>query len=255
MRPPLLLPAPRSLRLLEGRFSISEKTRIYLTPGCGDGELEAARELAAAIERYAGRRVAVDRITTRAVPRDGVGLRFGSEPSAEEALWITAGADAAGPATRIPRRAAPPELPEAYCADADAQTAMGTPLHGGLHPDGFSHEDELYGAVAGEVGLEEVVLDEIVVTPELLRVIDVETVCKYHVFPVRFTGEELYVAMADPFFLEVLDELEAVLGVKVIGVAAPEHEILQAIDRYYGVTELKTLDGRYLGIERRTRSR
>ena len=76
MRRPLLLPVPRKMRLTDGRFAITEKTRIYLMPGCGDPELEAALELADAFRRYAQCNVVVDHVRSSRIPPRGIGLRL-----------------------------------------------------------------------------------------------------------------------------------------------------------------------------------
>jgi len=59
-----------------GCLVINEATHICLTPGCGDAELEAAKELGQAIESYARCRVAVDRINSNQVPTQCIGLRL-----------------------------------------------------------------------------------------------------------------------------------------------------------------------------------
>ena len=76
MRRPLLLPVPRTLLMERGCFLITEATCIALMPGCEDAEMEAARDLAAAIECYAEGRVLILRSSTERIPLDGIGLRL-----------------------------------------------------------------------------------------------------------------------------------------------------------------------------------
>lgn len=106
---------------------------------------------------------------------------------------------------------------------------------------GLVREEEILEAIAQEMGMEKVALHEIKVTPELLRAIDPKVARTYRVFPVRVTDDAVYVALADPLNIETTDDLERILGKKVVGMVAPEDEIMHAIRRYYEADEVNTL--------------
>jgi len=95
MKQPLLVPVPKKLRMGNGeRFAVSEGTRIYLSPECADGELEAALELADAFLRYAECRTVVDRAPAQKTAPPGIGLKLETGAKmADEAYRLEIGKD------------------------------------------------------------------------------------------------------------------------------------------------------------------
>lgn len=106
---------------------------------------------------------------------------------------------------------------------------------------GLVREEEILDALAQEMGMEKVALHELKVSPELLSAIDPKVARTYKVFPVRVTDDTIYVALADPLNIEITDDLERILGKKVIGMVAPEDEIMHALRRYYEANEVNKL--------------
>jgi len=106
---------------------------------------------------------------------------------------------------------------------------------------GLVSEEEILDALAQEMGMEKVQLHEVKVTPELLEAIPAKVARTYRVFPVRVTDDTVYVALADPLNIETTDDLERILGKKVVGLVAPEDEIIHAIRRYYEANEVNAL--------------
>jgi type II secretory ATPase GspE/PulE/Tfp pilus assembly ATPase PilB-like protein len=121
------------------------------------------------------------------------------------------------------------------------QSEAGMTLRKAVVQTGLVKEEEILDALAQEMGMEKVALHEIKVTPELLSAIDPKIARNYRVFPVRVTEDTVYVALADPLNIEVTDDLEKILGKKVVGMVAPEDEITHAIRRYYEADEVNTL--------------
>src|SRR5438067_2315393 len=64
--------------------------------------------------------------------------------------------------------------------------------------------------------------------------------CRF--IPLRFENSTLTVAMADPLDFETISSVRGFSGLKVSTALAPEQEILDAIDKYYGEAEKQTLD-------------
>jgi type IV pilus assembly protein PilB len=59
----------------------------------------------------------------------------------------------------------------------------------------------------------------------------------YRIIPISFRDDTLTIAMCDPQRLQVLDELRTFLGYDIRAVVATEHDIKQALDRYYSTAE------------------
>jgi len=102
-----------------------------------------------------------------------------------------------------------------------------------LISQGLVREDDILDALAREMGMEKVNLDELEVIPELLEQIDKRTVLKYNVFPIKYNDDALWVALSDPLDIQATDDLQKILTKKVIGMVAPEDEINKRIKRYY----------------------
>ncbi len=107
-----------------------------------------------------------------------------------------------------------------------------------LISQGLVREDDILDALAREMGMDKVDLDEVDITPELIVALDKRTAMKYHVFPVRFTEDTLWVALSDPLNIQTTDDLEKITGKKVIGLVAPEGDINKRIKRYYEGNEV-----------------
>ena len=67
----------------------------------------------------------------------------------------------------------------------------------------------------------------------LLSLIPVEIALMRLVFPLKHTGETLFLAMNDPFDQEIFDFLSEKKGIKVIPVLATRNDILEAIALHY----------------------
>jgi type IV pilus assembly protein PilB len=102
-----------------------------------------------------------------------------------------------------------------------------------LISQGLVREDDILDALAKEMGMDKVNLEDVEVTPELLEQLDKRTALKYQVFPVKYTHDTIWVALSDPLNIQTTDDLERIVGKKVIGLVAPEDEISKRIKRYY----------------------
>jgi len=107
-----------------------------------------------------------------------------------------------------------------------------------LISQGLVREDDILDALAREMGMEKIDLDEVIVTPELLSQLEKRTIMKYHIFPIKYDENTLWVALSDPLNIQTTDDLERITGKKVIGMVAPEDEINKRIKRYYEGSEV-----------------
>lgn len=114
---------------------------------------------------------------------------------------------------------------------------------------GVVSEADILDAVASQVGMDKVVLSEVVVTPELLAVLDQKFVKLHNVFPVSNTEECLVVAVSDPTNLRPLDDLRIMTGKEVVGVLAPEEDILRVVQRYYEGNEIADIYSKMTGAD------
>lgn len=110
-----------------------------------------------------------------------------------------------------------------------------------LISQGFVREEDILDALAREMGMEKIHLGEVNVTPDLLNQIDAKIAKTYRVFPVAYDNETIQIALADPLNINITDDLEKILGKKVIGLVASDAEIDKAIKRYYEGSEVTEL--------------
>jgi len=75
---------------------------------------------------------------------------------------------------------------------------------------------------------------DLVPQPEALKFISMQDALKMEVLPLKLDGNELTLAMANPFDLALTDELGFKLGRRIKGVMAVEAAIKRAIKKYYG---------------------
>ncbi len=86
---------------------------------------------------------------------------------------------------------------------------------------------------AAHFGAEEVDLNTIVFTPELLACVPGEVVRRYRVLPVGASGRHLRIAIADPAKLEAIDTVHSLAGRDLGLVVADEGQIEKFIARLH----------------------
>ena len=98
---------------------------------------------------------------------------------------------------------------------------------------GFIDEKTLAQVLADQQRAELISLKEIEPDPKALALLDPRYAREKRVFPFRIEGPRLFVAMARPSDLALLDELRFLTGKEIVPKLAPDSEILEAIRRYY----------------------
>jgi type IV pilus assembly protein PilB len=98
---------------------------------------------------------------------------------------------------------------------------------------GYVTDEEIMLALGAQVGMEVVNLDEIKVPKEVLEKLSATEAKVYKVMPIKFENNILTVAMADPFNVNVLDELRFMHNCEVQGAVSNEEAVNKAIDLYY----------------------
>ncbi len=100
---------------------------------------------------------------------------------------------------------------------------------------GFVTEKNMLRALAKQQGIPFVELMTHVIDDQVLKAVPGKFVWHYRIMPVSLEGDLLTVALADPFDMLPIDDLETHLGFKVGKVLAASSDIEAAIKKYYGV--------------------
>ncbi len=103
---------------------------------------------------------------------------------------------------------------------------------------GYISPQNLAEALATQLNLPLVNLENLDVSPELVDFLPTSVAKIYQVVPVRKDGNRLYVAMSDPTNLGTLDNLRLLLDCDIQPVIAAPEDIKEAIRKYYGLEEV-----------------
>lgn len=98
---------------------------------------------------------------------------------------------------------------------------------------GFIDERDLAGVMENQLNLPCINISSLEIPKSVLDSVKVEIVKKYSVFPVDLKGNTITLTMMDPTDLRLIDELQFVLGKRIIPALALESEIKRAIRKYY----------------------
>ncbi|VAX25332.1 Type IV fimbrial assembly, ATPase PilB [hydrothermal vent metagenome] len=100
---------------------------------------------------------------------------------------------------------------------------------------GLMSEEDMITVLSSQTGAPMVDLSKANPEPELLRLVPEFVARKYVLFPLERSSEAIHVAMADPLDLLATDELAIRLSHEVEVAIATKDQILDAIDRFYGM--------------------
>ena len=98
---------------------------------------------------------------------------------------------------------------------------------------GFVDEEALAEAISKYIKIPYVNLFEPPLVEKQINLLAPNLVKKYEVVPTRLRNSTLFVAMADPFDLDTISELQFITNLKISPVLALESEIKDAIRKYY----------------------
>lgn len=98
---------------------------------------------------------------------------------------------------------------------------------------GFADEESISAVLGKQLKQKCVSFDDIQISPDILKLVDLETARKYNVIPVELNNKVLTIAISDPLDLNTLDELGFRLGLKIKPVLAIDSGIKKAISRFY----------------------
>ena len=116
----------------------------------------------------------------------------------------------------------------------EEQKKSGDPLGKLFQRLGYVSEEAVLSLLAEQAGVEKISLDGYPAEPESLRLV-AESFARAHKVVPLFTKDNcLTVAIADPFDIMVISEIERLTNLLVDAKAATETDILKTIDRFYG---------------------
>jgi type IV pilus assembly protein PilB len=97
----------------------------------------------------------------------------------------------------------------------------------------YVNEDELVGFLSRHYGVPSIVLSQLDLDPDVLKLVPSQIAKKYEVVPIRHTGSTLTLAMADPTNVFALDDIAFMTNLQVLPVVASHGAIRKAIERNY----------------------
>ena len=125
----------------------------------------------------------------------------------------------------------PAQLSEALAQQAKSGEYLGATLM----RMGFISEAQFMAALAEQMEVPFVRLAEAQITPEALAKVPAKVASRYHLMPLTLEQNLVHVAIADPFDVQVLDEIRLLLNCNVKPYLAAPRDIQEAIQRHYGV--------------------
>lgn len=102
---------------------------------------------------------------------------------------------------------------------------------------GYITEDTLTDVVSDRLGIPRVSLSAMVIDPQVIQRLTVETARRYTLIPIFAIGNTLTLAMADPLNIIAIDEIKYQTGCDVKRAIASESEVKEAIEEYYSVAD------------------
>jgi type IV pilus assembly protein PilB len=128
-----------------------------------------------------------------------------------------------------------------------AQKMSGTRLGSQLVKLGHLTEEQLVDFLGNQYGLPSVILKEISPDPEIVKLIPINIVQKYHAIPFERTGSMLKVAMTDPTNIFAVDDLKFLTGYSIDVHVTSEESLKWAMDHFYD--QAASLDDALSSIE------
>src|SRR5436190_8142987 len=98
---------------------------------------------------------------------------------------------------------------------------------------GYVAREEILLALAAQMGMEVVDLDELDIDPVVINKLPANMAKSYNVIPIKFENGILTVAMSNPHDVNVRDDLRHTLHCEVQGAVASEEGVQAALEKYY----------------------
>lgn len=100
---------------------------------------------------------------------------------------------------------------------------------------GFAKPQQVFKILSQQLMVEYVELKKEKIDTKAVEKVPVKFALHYQIMPYKFEGDTLVVALPDPLDIHKLDDLKLLLDVEIKPVLSYEEDILEAIQKYYGV--------------------
>ncbi len=114
------------------------------------------------------------------------------------------------------------------------QKATGKKLGELLIEEGIIQEKQMIEVLEFQLGIPHMDLEKYFIDPEIPRLINENLARRHVLIPIRKDRDKLIVAMADPLNIFARDDVQIATNMQVEPVISTKHDILGAIDQYYG---------------------
>ncbi|WP_206880543.1 GspE/PulE family protein [Alicyclobacillus mali (ex Roth et al. 2021)] len=118
------------------------------------------------------------------------------------------------------------------------QRETGTRLGDILIQNGYITEQQLVEVLEFQLGIPHVILANMKIDPEVLKLVPERLAETYVLIPYRRAGSRLHVAMADPLDYYAIDDLRRSTNLVIMPAIATRHDIQAAISRHYRGNEV-----------------
>jgi len=120
--------------------------------------------------------------------------------------------------------------------------AAGTKVHDEVMKLGYAPADKVMGALGKAFRLKVVDLTGIAVPQEVVELLPESVARENTLFPLAEVGSGLRLATSDPTDMELQEKLRFILNRDVEMSLAPRHQIVEAINRHYGLSDGESAD-------------
>ncbi|MBH5318234.1 Flp pilus assembly complex ATPase component TadA [Paenibacillus sp. GSMTC-2017] len=101
----------------------------------------------------------------------------------------------------------------------------------------FITQQQFIEALEFQLGIPHVQLYRYKIDPKIVALISQKLADQHCVIPLRIEGNKLVLAMADPLDYFAIDEIRIATGLRIEPVIASKNELVNAINRYYGLQD------------------
>lgn len=113
---------------------------------------------------------------------------------------------------------------------------------------GYVTEEAIAKALSRQLNIPMISLQGIKIEDDVLKLVDGDLLRKYVMIPYEYSEDNMNmvrVAMADPMDMRGIDDFSIVTNLQVEPIIATTHEVLLALDKYYGDTEARKVAEEY----------
>ena len=100
---------------------------------------------------------------------------------------------------------------------------------------GFATEEKILSVLSKQLDLPYIKIKEMQISPDVVTRIPAKFAFHYKMMPINIENNVLTCAVTDPLNIQILDDIKLLLGFELKAVLAGEKDILESINKYYGV--------------------